>query len=155
VIVATFPQTLRPDVVGEAGVVVAGHPTAAQIGLEVLRRGGNAVDAAVAAAAALAVLLPHMCGLGGDAFLLAYDPERRHVAALNGSGRSAAAATPEALAARGHARAVPVKGPLVATLTVPGAVAAWADALDRLGSRPLAELLAPARELAARGFPVY
>jgi gamma-glutamyltranspeptidase/glutathione hydrolase len=141
-------------VAGEAGVVVAGHPAAAQIGLEVLRTGGNAVDAAVAAAAALAVLRPHMCGLGGDAFLLVYDPDRKGVMALNGSGRSAAGARPEALAARGVSL-IPRKGPLVGTLTVPGALAAWADALDRFGSRPLGELLAPARELAARGFPMY
>ncbi|HEY8368996.1 MAG TPA: gamma-glutamyltransferase [Thermodesulfobacteriota bacterium] len=150
-----FPHPLRPDIVGEAGVVVAGHPMAAQIGLDVLRTGGGAVDAAVAAAAALTVLRPHMCGLGGDAFILVYDPERRSVATLNGSGRAAAAATPEALAERGHRTRVPVHGPHVATLTVPGALAAWADVLDRFGSRPLAELLQPARELAARGFPMY
>ncbi len=152
---STFPHPLRPDLMGAAGVVVAGHPLATQIGLDVLRRGGGAVDAAVAAAAALAVLRPHMCGLGGDAFVLVYDPERKSVSTLNGSGRAVAAATPEALAARGHQARVPVQGPLVATLTVPGALAAWADLLDRFGSRPLSELLAPARELAARGFPMY
>jgi gamma-glutamyltranspeptidase/glutathione hydrolase len=113
------------------------------------------VDAAVAAAAALAVLRPHMCGLGGDAFILVYDPDRRSVATLNGSGRAVAGATPAALAERGHRTRVPAHGPHVATLTVPGALAAWADVLDRFGSRPLAELLAPARELAAHGFPMY
>ncbi len=151
----SFPHALRPDIVGEAGVVVAGHPLAAQAGLEVLRGGGGAVDAAVAAAAVLAVVRPHMCGLGGDAFALVYEPERRSVVALNGSGRSCRAATPEALAARGHSDRIPWKGPAVATLTVPGAVAAWADLLDRFGSRPLAALLEPARDLAARGFPMY
>ncbi|HWP34462.1 MAG TPA: gamma-glutamyltransferase, partial [Thermodesulfobacteriota bacterium] len=74
-----LPPPLRPDIVGEAGVVVAGHPLAAAVGLEVLREGGNAADAAVAAAAVLAVVRPHMCGLGGDAFALVYDPERRRV----------------------------------------------------------------------------
>lgn len=151
----SIPQALRPDIVGEAGVVVAGHPLAAQVGLEVLRSGGGAVDAAVAAAAVLAVVRPHMCGLGGDAFVLVYDPDRRSAVALNGSGRSGRAATPEALAARSHRDRVPWKGPAVATLTVPGAVAAWADLLDRFGSRPLAALLGPARDLAARGFPMY
>ena len=109
---------------------------AAQIGLEVLRTGGGAVDAAVAAAAAVAVLRPHMSGLGGDAFILVYDPDRRSVATLNGSGRAVAAATPEALAARGHRTRVPMQGPHVATLTVPGALAAWADLLDRFGMAP-------------------
>ncbi len=151
----SLPHALRPDIMGEAGVVVAGHPLAAEAGLEVLRSGGGAVDAAVAAAAVLAVVRPHACGLGGDAFLLIHDPDRRSVVALNGSGRAARAATPEALAARGHRDRVPERGAAVATLTVPGALAAWADALDRFGSRPLAALLGPARELAMRGFPVY
>lgn len=150
-----FPHPLRPDIMGDAGTVVTGHPIASQIGLEVLRTGGGAVDAAVAAAAALAVLRPHMCGLGGDAFVLVYDPDRKGVATLNGSGRAVSGATPEALASRGHRERVPMQGPLVATLTVPGALAAWADLLDRFGSRPVDELLAPARELAARGFPMY
>ncbi len=146
-----FPATNRPEVRGISGAVSAGHPLAAAAGHDVLRRGGNAVDAAVAMAAVLAVVRPHMNGVGGDAFALYHEAATGRVYALNGSGRAGALATPELFAAR-ELDEVPGSGPL--SVSVPGAVAAWVDALDRFGTMPRQELLAPAIEFARNGFPV-
>lgn len=141
----------RADVSGRSGAVVAGHPLAAAAGYEVLRRGGNAVDAAVTMAGVLAVVRPHMNGVGGDAFALFYDASSKRITGLNGSGRAGALATPEFFTARGH-HDVPDDGPL--TITVPGAVSAWAAALERYGTITLAEALAPAIDLAENGWVV-
>lgn len=144
------PQN-RPDVRGTHGAVVAGHPLAAQAGMAVLQRGGNATDATIAMAAVLAVVRPHMNGIGGDAFGLFQGGETGAVHALNGSGRSGALATPEFFARAGH-EAVPGRGAL--SVSIPGAVAAWVDAHERFGSLPFEELLAPAIGYAREGFPV-
>jgi gamma-glutamyltranspeptidase / glutathione hydrolase len=141
----------RPEVQGTTAAVVADHPLAAAAGAEVLRQGGNAVDAAITMAAVLAVVRPHMNGVGGDAFMLIRDGRSGRVAALNGSGRAGAAATPAAFRARGHAT-MPTTG--VLSITVPGATRAWADALRRHGTIEWAAALAPAIRLAANGFPV-
>ncbi len=146
-----FPATNRPDVRGVTGAVSAGHPLAAAAGHEVLRRGGNAIDAAIAMAGVLAVVRPHMNGVGGDAFAIYYEAESGRVYAMNGSGRAGALATPALFAERGHEE-VPGNGPL--SVSVPGAVAAWDDALSRFGTRPLGELLEPAIGYAKGGFPV-
>ncbi len=146
-----FPATNRPDVRGTRGAVAAGHPLAAAAGIDVLRRGGNATDAALAMAGVLAVARPHMNGVGGDAFALFYDGESGEVHALNGSGRAGAKAEPSFFRDRGH-DAVPETGPM--SVSVPGAVAAWVDAHSRFGSLPLDELLAPAIDYAHDGFPV-
>lgn len=142
----------RPDVIGTRGAVVAGHPLAAAAGADVLRRGGNAVDAIVTMAAVLAVVRPHMNGVGGDAFALFYEAETGTVNALNASGRAGKLATPEFISARDGARSMPQSGPLA--VTVPGAVSAWAAALERYGTISLAEALEPAIYYAAEGFPV-
>lgn len=144
------PQN-RPDVSGREAAVVSDHPLASAAGYEVLRRGGNAVDAAVTVAGVLAVVRPHMNGVGGDAFGLFYDKASGQVTALNGSGRTGALATPAFFAERGH-RVMPTSGPL--TITVPGAVAAWEAALTRYGTITLAEALAPAIRLASEGWVV-
>ena len=146
-----FPATNRPDVRGITGAVSAGHPLAAAAGHEVLRRGGNAMDAAIAMAGVLAVVRPHMNGVGGDAFALYYEAESGRVYAMNGSGRAGALASPALFAERGLDE-VPGNGPL--SVSVPGAVAAWVDALGRFGTRPHEELLAPAIGYARDGFPV-
>lgn len=147
---APFRQN-RADVSGRSGAVVAGHPLAAAAGYEVLRRGGNATDAAVTMAGVLAVVRPHMNGVGGDAFALFYDGATKEVSGLNGSGRAGALATPAFFAARGLDE-MPGSGAL--TVTVPGAVSAWAAALERHGTITLAEALAPAIELAENGWVV-
>lgn len=147
-----LPTQSRPDVRGVHGAVSAGHPLAAAAGYEVLRRGGNAVDAAVAMAGVLAVVRPHMNGVGGDAFALFYDASSRDVVALNGSGRAGHLATPEFFADAGAQGQIPGKGALA--VSVPGTVAAWADALERYGTISLAEALGPAILYASEGFPV-
>jgi gamma-glutamyltranspeptidase/glutathione hydrolase len=134
-------------VVGGRGMVVAPQPLAADAGVAVLRAGGNAVDAAVATSAVLMVTVPMQTGPGGDAIWLVRPPGGTAVA-LNGTGRSGARLDPEqarAAAARDHERGA-------WTVTVPGAVASWAAALERFGTMSLAELLAPAIGLAEDGF---
>jgi gamma-glutamyltranspeptidase/glutathione hydrolase len=148
---AFYPPTNRPDVRGTQGAVSAGHPLAAQVGLGVLQDGGNAVDAAVAMAAVLAVVRPHMNGVGGDAFVFVYEGASAEVHALNGSGRSGALATPEFFTDQGL-DAVPDKG--ARAVSVPGAVAAWVDVHARFGTKPFRQLLAPAIGYARDGFPV-
>jgi gamma-glutamyltranspeptidase / glutathione hydrolase len=141
----------RPEVQGMQAAVVADHPLAAAAGADVLRRGGNAVDAAITMAGVLAVVRPHMNGVGGDAFMLIREERSGRVHALNGSGRAGAGSTPEALRRLGLER-MPSSG--LQSVTVPGAVAAWADALRRHGTISLADALAPAIRYASEGFPV-
>lgn len=143
----------RSTVFGTSGAVACEHPTAAAIGLRVLDAGGNATDACVAMAAAMAVLAPMSTGMGGDAFLLHYEAGTGRVSGANGSGRSPRAATIGKLRDRGLSR-VPEHGGLA--VTVPGAVRLWEDAANALGSGalPFGRLLEPAWELAEEGFPV-
>src|SRR5919202_8326 len=111
------------------GVVATPHYLATQAGMQMYARGGNAIDAAVAANAALCVVQPHQCGLGGDAFVL-LRPAGGAPVVLNGSGRTPAGLTPGRVQAAGHER-VPAKGGLA--VTVPGAVRAWGDLQARYG----------------------
>jgi gamma-glutamyltranspeptidase/glutathione hydrolase len=139
----------RAPVMAVNGVVATSQPLAAQAGLEILWRGGNAADAAIAAAAALTVVEPTSNGLGGDAFAIVWDGERLH--GLNGSGRWPAGMDPESLRVAGHAR-VPELG--WASVTVPGTPATWHDLHQRFGRLDLPELLAPAIRYAEEGFAV-
>jgi gamma-glutamyltranspeptidase len=134
-----------------AGAVASPHRSATDAGARVLAGGGNALDAAIATNAVLSVVYPHMCGLGGDLFLLYREARTGEVRCLNGTGRAPALATPAAFAARGLDE-VPARGPL--SLTVPGTVGAWEAALARFGSLPLADLLAPAIARATDGIEV-
>lgn len=145
-----FPSSNRPDVRGTHGAVSAGHPLAARAGMAVLDGGGNAVDAALAMAGVLAVVRPHMNGVGGDAFALFYEAETGRVVGLNASGPAGALATPSFFSTAGET--VPERGPMA--VSVPGAVGGWIAAHERYGSMPLAELLAPAIDYARNGFPV-
>jgi gamma-glutamyltranspeptidase/glutathione hydrolase len=137
----------RPVVMGRNAAVSSGHALASQAGIEMLRAGGNAVDAAVATLAALAVVKPEACGLGSDAFLQIYDAASGRVEALNGSGPAPGLATLEACGG-----AIPVRGPRAPS--VPGAVGAWEAALRRYGTFDLARVLAPAIAYARDGMPV-
>lgn len=141
----------RPVALGLEGMVACAHPLAALAGVDVLRHGGHAADAAVAVNAVLAVTQPNNCGLGGDLFCLYYEASTRRVHFLNGSGRAGSRASLDELARRGMS-GLPVLGP--ATVSVPGCVRAWADLLARFGTRPLGELLGPAIHWAERGFPM-
>ena len=146
-----FPATNRPDVRGIHGAVSSDHPLATAAGYAVLRNGGNAVDAVVTMAGVLAVVRPHMNGVGGDAFGIFYDGATGDVVGMNGSGRAGALATPSFFAQAGH-ETTPGSGPL--SVSLPGAVAAWDDALARFGTISLAEALAPGIGYARDGFPV-
>ena len=140
-------QVTRPVVMGRTGCIVAGHHLAAQAGFEMLLSGGNAIDAAICAAAALAVLKPDACGLGSDLFLLYGDGKTGETYALNASGPAPQTATPQA-----YKDGMPESGLL--TSAVPGAVHGWENALARFGTRSLADALAPAIELAGAGMPL-
>jgi len=134
-------------------MVACPHALASQAGVEALRAGGSAVDAAIAASAALAVLYPHMTGVGGDAFWLVYDAARDAVRFLDGGGRAAASASAAWFRERGLAE-IPFRGVLPATLTTPGAVSSWVEAHRAYGRIPLARDLAAAIAYARDGFPV-
>jgi gamma-glutamyltranspeptidase/glutathione hydrolase len=131
------------------GAVATSQPLAAQAGLAVLQRGGNALDAALATAIALTVVEPTSNGIGGDVCAVVWDGERLH--GLNGSGRAPEALTAEAVRSAGHTE-MPDAGWF--TVTVPGAPAAWRDLHDRFGSVPFSELFAPAIAYAERGYPI-
>ena len=137
---------------GRHGAVVAPHHLATAAGLSVLRAGGHAVDAAIATNAALAVVMPNACGLGGDAFWLLWDAASREQLALNGSGRAPAGADAGALRARGLAT-LPLRGALA--VTIPGAVRSWGDVHARFGRLSRDAILGPAIELARGGFPAW
>ena len=146
-----FFNSRRSTVHATHGIVATSQPLAAMAGLRILMDGGNAVDAAVGAAATLNVVEPMSTGAGGDLFALIWQADRRQVVALNGSGRAPAAASIADLHAKGHAR-MPATGPL--SVSVPGAVHGWETLLDSAGTISLAEALAPAIAYAEQGFPV-
>src|SRR3989454_2498737 len=148
--------TRWPETHATRGLVATPHALASEAGLAVLERGGNAVDAAIAAGAAIAVVYPHMNGVGGDSFWLIYDARNDRLRALNAAGRSAGAADLETYRARFGA-SIPVRGG-AAALTVPGVVSGWwsAHALSRdsLGSSiSWSALLEAASAHAREGFP--
>jgi gamma-glutamyltranspeptidase/glutathione hydrolase len=132
------------------GMVCSVDHLASEAGVSLLRIGGNAVDAAIAANAVLAVTAPHLCGLGGDLFALVHDGSGAP-ATLNASGRAGAGADADELRREGH-RSMPFSGDIRA-VPVPGCVDGWVALHDRFGSAPLADVLAPARDYAAAGFP--
>jgi gamma-glutamyltranspeptidase/glutathione hydrolase len=139
------------DAQGANGAVTAGHPLAAEAGLEVLQEGGNAMDAAITMATVLAVARPHMNGLGGDTFLLYYEAETGKVHALNGSGLSGSGASLEEMLKAGR-KEMPEIGPK--SVSVPGAVGGWAAALEKFGTYSWQQALDPAVKLAENGLPV-
>ncbi|KAJ7293462.1 gamma-glutamyltranspeptidase [Mycena rebaudengoi] len=151
---ARFPSR-RSVVYSTKGIVAASQPLAVDAGLEILRRGGNAADAAVATSAALNVTEPSCCGIGGDAFCLFYDAKTKTVKALNGSGHSPQKLTLEYARGRGlTGSAIPLTD--LNSVTVPGAAAAWVDTVERFGSGKVtvADVLQPAIRLAEEGVPV-
>src|SRR5215207_3402357 len=134
-------------------MVTSPHSLASAAGTDVLRAGGSAIDAAIAAAAVLAVVYPHKTGLGGDAFWLIHDGRSGEVTYLNGGGKAAGGASLAALQERGLSE-IPLRGIVPATLTVPGGVASWIAAHDTHGRLPLRRLLEAAIGYAREGFPV-
>ncbi len=147
------PWTGRPPTRSERGMVATSHYLASAAGLHALRRGGSAVDAAIAANAVLCVVYPHMAGLGGDGFWLIYAPGGGGVTALNASGPAAARATRDFYRDQGHEEEIPSRGP-VAALTVPGAVDGWREAHERHGKLDWAALFEDAILYAREGVAV-
>ncbi|OXM87339.1 gamma-glutamyltransferase [Paenibacillus rigui] len=133
-------------------MIAAPHYLASMVGGKILQQGGNAFDAAVAISAALAVVYPHMTGLGGDAFMLMYHAGEKRIVGLNGTGRSGRRATPDFYVNRGFT-AIPQRG-VESAITVPGMVDAWWELSARYGKLPWEALLAPAITYAEEGFPV-
>jgi gamma-glutamyltranspeptidase/glutathione hydrolase len=141
----------RSPAVGRHGMIATSQTLASAAGLKVLQDGGNAIDAAVTAAAVLAVVEPSMNGIGGDLLAIVYDAKTKKIYGLDSTGRSAYAATPEEFAKRGI-KQMPGKGPL--TVDVPGVVEGWSQLLTRFGTIPLAKAITPAIGYARDGYPV-
>lgn len=131
---------VRTTVMARNGMVVCSQPLASQVGVQVLARGGNAVDAAVATAAALGVLEPMSIGIGGDAFALVYSAKSNRISALDASGRSPYAATPDVYSQLGI-QTMPQQG--IHSVTVPGAVHGWGLLLIYMGLSPSANCSSP------------
>ena len=145
------PQQTRSVVIAEHGIVATSQPLAAQVGLDVLRAGGNAADAAVAASAMMGVVEPMSCGIGGDLFAIYWDAKSGTINGLNASGRSPYALNVKVFRDAGLDQ-IPANGPLA--WSVPGCVDGWSVLLDRFGSQSLKEVLEPSIGYAENGFPV-
>jgi gamma-glutamyltranspeptidase/glutathione hydrolase len=141
----------RSVTVANNGIVATSHPLAAQIGLDVLKKGGNAVDAAIATSAAMGLMEPMSCGVGGDLFAIVWDAKSQKLYGLNANGAAPLKATRKLFADLGH-KEIPDRGPL--SWSVPGCVDGWDQLRQRFGTMPLKELLAPSIEYAEKGFPV-
>ena len=142
----------RSPVYGTHGMVASSQPLATMAGIEILKKGGNAADAAVAVASSLNMTEPCSTGIGGDAFCLFFDAKTKSVKGMNASGRAPAALSIEYLAEHGITGQLPPTSPH--TVTVPGAAAGWVDTLEHFGTMSMSEVLAPAIKLGEEGFPV-
>ena len=147
----THPVAGRSVVSTQLGIVAASHPLAARAGVAMLERGGNAVDAAIAANAAMGLMEPAMNGIGGDLFVIYYEAKSGKTYGLNSGGWAPSSLTPRFLQEKGHT-GMPGSG--IYSVTVPGAVAGWDELRGRFGTKPFSELLAPAIYYAENGFPV-
>lgn len=141
----------RSEVIARHGMACTSQPLATQVAVEILKRGGTAVDAAIAANAVLGVVEPTGCGIGGDLFALVWDPKTKRLHGLNASGRSPKRLTLDEFRRRNLTR-IPSYGPL--PVTVPGCVDGWFELHGRFGRLPMKDLLAPAIGYARDGFPV-
>lgn len=144
-------QAGRSVTVAHNGIVATSHPIAAQVGLDVLKRGGNAVDAAIATNAAMGLMEPTSCGIGGDLYAIVWDAKTQKLYGLNASGRAPGKAT-LAYFAEKKLKDIPTSGPL--SWSVPGCVDGWDQLRQKFGTMPLKELLAPSIEYAEKGVVV-
>jgi len=145
------PFAMRSPVIAAHGMTASAHPLASQIGIDILKAGGNAVDAAIAMNAALGLMEPTGCGIGGDLFAIVWDAKTASLHGLNGSGRSGSGLTLDSLRARGL-KQIPELGGV--PVTVPGTVDAWFELHRKFGRLPMREILAPAIRYAREGHPV-
>jgi gamma-glutamyltranspeptidase/glutathione hydrolase len=149
--VAGLAHASRSEIIAPHGMAATSQPLATQIALDILKAGGSAVDAAIAANAALGLMEPTGCGIGGDLFAIVWDADKRELDGLNASGRAPQAMTIEYFREHGIDR-IPKYGPL--PVSVPGAVDGWFELHGRYGRLPMSEILAPAIAYARDGFPV-
>ena len=145
------PHQARSVVVARHGIVATSHPLAAEAGLDILKAGGNAADAAIAANAMLGVVEPMSCGIGGDMFAIYWDNATGKLYGLNASGRSPLKISRQLFADR-QIDQIPLEGLL--NWSIPGCVSGWSELNGRFGSRPLKQLLAASIQTADEGFPV-
>ena len=149
--IAGRPHASRSEVIAPHGMAATSQPLATQVALDILKAGGSAVDAAIAANAALGLMEPTGSGIGGDLFAIVWDAEQRELVGLNASGRAPAAMTLEYFRER-DIETIPKFGPL--PVSVPGAVDGWFELHGRYGRLPMTDVLAPAIRYAREGFPV-
>jgi gamma-glutamyltranspeptidase/glutathione hydrolase len=147
-----FEKAARPLIMSRNGLVSSGHSLASLAGVKALQEGGNAVDAALAAAFVMTVVRPDTCGPGGDLFALVYMKKNGKVEAINSSGAAPAKASIDYFKAK-RLEAIPVSGPL--SIAVPGAVDGWLELHRRYGTKELARLAADAVRFAREGFPIH
>jgi len=145
------PFASRSEVIAREGMVATSQPLATQVGLDILKQGGSAIDAAIAENAMLGLVEPTGSGIGGDLFAIVWDAESKQLYGLNASGRSPKSLTAEVFSAAGLAK-IPSFGPL--PVSVPGAVDGWFELHNRFGRLPMTSLLSPAIRYARNGFPV-
>jgi gamma-glutamyltranspeptidase / glutathione hydrolase len=146
-----LPFATRSEVLAPHGIACTSHPLATQIAIDILKKGGTAVDAAIAANAALGLMEPVSCGIGGDLFAIVWDPQTQKLHGLNASGRAPALMTVDAIRAAGEST-VPDFGPL--PITVPGCVDGWFELHARFGKLPMTDILDPTIIYAKNGVPV-
>ena len=147
------PFATRAPVLGQHGMAATAQPLATQIAVDILKKGGSAIDAAIAANAALGLMEPVGCGIGGDLYAIVWDPKTKKLYGYNGSGRSPMGRSLEDLKKKlGDRKAMPSHGSL--TVTVPGAVDGWFALHQRFGKLPMKDVLSPATQYAREGFPV-
>src|ERR1051326_6214380 len=139
----------RSEVIAQHGMACTSHPLATQAAIDILRKGGNAIDAAIAANAVLGVVEPEMNGIGGDLFAIVYDVKTKKLYGLNASGRSPYSLTLDEFKKRGLT-SVPVYGPL--SVSVPGCVDGWFELNKKFGTLSMQQLLQPAIDYARNGF---
>lgn len=149
--VTGLPFATRSEVIAPHGMAATSHPLATQIALDILKDGGNAIDAAIAANAALGLMEPTGCGIGGDLFAIVWDAENDTLLGLNASGRSPQSLTLDYFKDKGYEK-IPAYGPL--PVSVPGCVDGWFTLHEELGSLPMNDILAPAIRYAEEGFPI-
>src|ERR1700756_2602216 len=145
----------RSEVIAQNGMAASAHPLATQIAIDVLKKGGSAVDAAIAANAALGLMEPVSCGLGGDLFAIVWNAKSQKLYGINGSGRSPKGLSydqMQAELARRGTKTIPKSG--VLSISVPGAVDAWFELHNRFGKLPMPNNLESAIQYATEGFPV-
>ena len=143
--------TTRSEVIAPHGMAATSHPLATQIAIDILKKGGSAADAAIAANAALGLMEPTGNGIGGDLFAIVWDADRKELTGLNASGRSPKSLTLKYFRDNGY-ETIPAHGPL--PVSVPGTVDGWFELNERYGKLPMSEVLAPAIAYARQGFPL-